>query len=163
MRHNRRVKHFSRKYNARKALFRGLVESLVEHGRIKTTLAKAKELRRVVEKAITVGKRGTLSARRNLISKYPSAETANLLVDQVAPRFQNRNGGYTRIVKLGPRPGDIAEMAFIEFVDFDFAAKSLGRETVKSDEKSKKKPKAKAASATKKASSIKKSSSSLTA
>jgi large subunit ribosomal protein L17 len=118
MRHNARVKHFGRKSGPRKALFRGLVNSLVEHGRIKTTLAKAKELRRHVEKAITVGKKQSLHARRLLLSRYPNEKVVSLIMSELAPRFQDREGGYTRILKLGQRPGDAAEMAFIQFVDF---------------------------------------------
>lgn len=122
MRHRRRVKHFSRKSSARKALLRGLVESLVEHGRISTTVEKAKEVRRHVEKAITVGKRGTLAAHRLVLSRYPSAKTAEIIMKDLAPRFKARSGGYTRIIKIGRRPGDTAEMAFIEFVDYDFTS-----------------------------------------
>jgi large subunit ribosomal protein L17 len=120
MRHRRRVKHFSRKSSARKALLRGLVESLVEHGRISTTVEKAKEVRRHVEKAITVGKKGTLAAHRLVLSRYPSAKTAQIIMKDLAPRFKTRSGGYTRIIKIGRRPGDTAEMAFLEFVDYDF-------------------------------------------
>ena len=118
MRHNARVKHFGRKTGPRKALWRGLVNSLVEHGRIKTTLAKAKELRRHVEKAITVGKKQSLHARRLLLSRYPNEAVVSTIMSDIAPRFQDREGGYTRILKLGMRPGDSAEMAYIQFVDF---------------------------------------------
>ena len=119
MRHNARVKHFGRKTGPRKALWRGLVNSLVEHGRIKTTLAKAKELRRHVEKAITVGKKQSLHARRLLLSRYPNEGIVSTIMSDLAPRFQEREGGYTRILKLGQRPGDRAEMAYIQFVDFN--------------------------------------------
>lgn len=124
MRHRRRVKHFSRKSGARKALIRGLVESLVEHGRIKTTVEKAKEARRHVERAITLGKKGTLAARRLILARYPQVEVMTSIVNDLSVRFKDRPGGYTRIIKLGKRPGDMAEMAYIEFVDYDFAAKS---------------------------------------
>lgn len=124
MRHNARVKHFGRKTGPRKALWRGLVNSLVEHGRIKTTLAKAKELRRHVEKAITVGKKQTLHARRLLLSRYPNEAVVSTIMSDIAPRFQDREGGYTRILKLGVRPGDSAEMAYIQFVDFNAAEKA---------------------------------------
>ena len=119
MRHNARVKHFGRKTGPRKALWRGLVNSLVEHGRIKTTLAKAKELRRHVEKAVTVGKKQTLHARRLLLARYPNEGVVSTIMSDIAPRFQDREGGYTRILKLGMRPGDRAEMAYIQFVDFN--------------------------------------------
>lgn len=118
MRHNAKVATFGRKTGPRRALLRGLVNSLVEHGRIKTTLAKAKELRRHVEPAITMAKKDTLHARRLLLSRYPNDKTVHLLMTDVGPRMAKRNGGYTRILKLGMRPGDRAEMAFIEFVDY---------------------------------------------
>ena len=118
MRHRARVSTFGRKTGPRKALLRGLVTSLVEHGRIKTTLAKAKELRIHAEKAITVGKKEGLHARRLLLARYPNEKTVSTIMDDLAPRFKTRAGGYTRILKLGARPGDNAEMAFIEFVDY---------------------------------------------
>lgn len=122
MRHRRLVKHFSRKSGPRKALLRNLVVSLVEHERIRTTLPKAKELRRHVEKAVTRGKGGRLEDYRLLLADYPNEGTVHKLVNDIAPRFKERPGGYTRIIKLGTRPGDRAEMAFIEFVDYDFEA-----------------------------------------
>jgi large subunit ribosomal protein L17 len=118
MRHRARVSTFGRKTGPRRALLRGLVTSLVEHGRIKTTLAKAKELRRHVEKAVTLGKKQDLHAYRLLLSRYPNEATVSTIVRDLAPRFKDRSGGYTRILKLGARPGDNAEMAFIEFVDY---------------------------------------------
>jgi large subunit ribosomal protein L17 len=99
-------------------LIRGLVTSLVEHGRIKTTLAKAKELRRHAEKAVTLGKKQSLHAQRLLLSRYPNEKTVATIIKDLAPRFKDREGGYTRILKLGGRPGDNAEMAFIEWVDY---------------------------------------------
>lgn len=128
MRHRRRVKHFSRKPTARKALLRGLMLSLLEHGRIKTTVPRAKELRRHIERAITVGKRGGPATRRLLESRLPvvyeSGEknsAVESLMISLPKRFSNRAGGYTRIYKIGRRPGDTAEMAFIEFVDYDYS------------------------------------------
>lgn len=118
MRHRARVSTFGRKTGPRKALIRGLVNSLVEHGRIKTTLAKAKELRRHVEKAVTLGKKQTVHARRLLLARFPNDEVVGTLMGDLAGRFKERDGGYTRILKLGSRPGDNAEMAFIEFVDY---------------------------------------------
>ena len=119
MRHRSRVKRFSRSPEARKALIRGLVTSLVEHERIKTTLPKAKELRRHVERAITIGRTNDVATKRLLMSKYPNKDTVFKIVNELSPRFKERPGGYTRILKLGNRPGDGAPMAFIEFVDFD--------------------------------------------
>src|SRR6185369_10458170 len=117
-RHMARSQRLGRPKDQRIALVRGLVYSLVEHGRIKTTLAKAKELRRHAEKAVTVAKRNTLNARRVLLSQYPSPKTVDTLCGDLAPRFKDRNGGYTRIVKMGNRPGDNAQVAFIEWVDY---------------------------------------------
>ncbi len=128
MRHRRKVKNFSRATNPRKALLRGLVTSLVEHGRIKTTVAKAKELRRHVEKAITLGKKGNLNARRVLLADYPNKATVETILSDLAPRFKTREGGYTRILKLSNRPGDCAPQAFIEFVDYNaetYASKKI--------------------------------------
>ncbi len=114
------VKHsFGRKPGPRKALIRGLVDALVEHGRIKTTVPKAKELRRHVEKAVTKGKNDTPNARRVLLSKYPNQKTVKSIIENIGPRFKDRTGGYTRIIKLGPRQGDCADMAYIEFVDYE--------------------------------------------
>jgi large subunit ribosomal protein L17 len=118
MRHNAKVQTFGLASGPRKALLRGLVNSLVEHGRIKTTLAKAKELRRHVERAVTTSKDQTLHARRLLLSRYPNEKTVSILMSDIAPRMKTRPGGYTRILKLGKRPGDNADMAFIEFVDY---------------------------------------------
>ena len=124
MRHRAKVQTFGLKSGPRKALIRGLVNSLVEHGRIKTTLAKAKELRRHVERAVTLGKDQTLHAQRLLMSRYPNEATVKTIMTDIAPRMKSRPGGYTRILKLGQRPGDRAEMAFIEFVDFAPKAKA---------------------------------------
>ena len=118
MKHRAQVSTFGRRPNARRALLRGLVTSLVEHGRITTTVAKAKELRRHVERAVTLGKKNTLHAKRLLLSRYPNLETVEKLIESWSPHFSSRNGGYTRIMKLGPRMGDKAEMAIIEFLDY---------------------------------------------
>src|SRR5215210_4008517 len=99
MRHRARVSTFGRKTGPRKALIRGLVVSLVEHGRIKTTLAKAKELRRHVERAVTMGKKQSMHAQRLLMARYPNAETVSSIMTDLAPRFKSRAGGYTRILK----------------------------------------------------------------
>jgi large subunit ribosomal protein L17 len=120
MRHRRRIKTFSRKFNHRKAMFRSLVGSLVEHERIATTVEKAKELRHHIERAITIGKENSLSNRRLLMSRFPRPEVVGKIMADLSPRFKSRPGGYTRIIKIGRRPGDTAEMAFIEFVDYDY-------------------------------------------
>ncbi len=120
MRHRRKNKHFGRKSTALKALWRGLIVNIVEHGRIKTTVDKAKELRSYVEKAITLGKKNDLASRRLLLSRIPNEKTVDTILSDLSPRFKDRNGGYTRIIKIGRRPGDTVEMAFIEFVDYDY-------------------------------------------
>jgi large subunit ribosomal protein L17 len=118
MRHLSKRHNFHRRPGPRVALIRGLVYSLVEHGRIKTTVARAKEIRRHVEKAITVSKRGGLNVRRILLARYPNDNVINILTTDLNKRFAKRPGGYTRIVKIGARPGDQADMAFLEFVDY---------------------------------------------
>ena len=97
--------------------------SLVEHGRIKTTVARAKELRRHIERVVTLGKKGDLNSIRLVISRLANQDMGLDLVKNIAPRFKDRDGGYTRVVKIGRRPGDTAEMAFLEFVDFDWKSK----------------------------------------
>ncbi|MFN3697676.1 MAG: 50S ribosomal protein L17 [Pseudobdellovibrio sp.] len=141
--HRRLVKHFSRKSGPRKALLRGLMNSLVEHGRIKTTVAKAKEVKRHIEKAITLGKKGDLNATRLLISRLANQEAALSIVKDISPRFKERAGGYTRVIKIGRRPGDAAEMAFLEFVDFDFKAKVKAAKSDKKEDKAAKKTESK--------------------
>lgn len=123
--HRRRVTHFSRESGPRKALLKGLVTSLVEHGRITTTVIKAKELRRHIEKAITLGKKGDIATRRLLVSRIGNEAAVETIIKDLSVRFKSRPGGYTRIIKIGRRPGDAAEMAFIEFVDYDFKAKDV--------------------------------------
>jgi large subunit ribosomal protein L17 len=127
MRHRRKNRHFGRKTTALKALWRGLIISIVEHGRITTTVDKAKELRRHVEPMITLGKKNDLASRRLLLSRVPNKETVNSIMTDLSPRFKDRNGGYTRIIKIGRRPGDTVEMAFIEFVDYDWEKAGKGK------------------------------------
>lgn len=121
MRHAVRGRKLGRTTAHRKALFRNQLASLVEHERITTTLEKAKELRPIAEKAVTQGKRGTLHARRR-VRRMLNRHLVKKLFDDLAPRFADRQGGYTRILKLGPRKGDGAELALIEFVDYDMNA-----------------------------------------
>ena len=121
MRHAVRGKRLGRTTSHRLAMFRNQLASLVEHGRIKTTLVKAKELRPIAEKLITQGRRGTVHARRLAGRWLLSRTVIKKLFENIAPRFADRPGGYLRIVKLGPRQGDNAEMAIIEFVDYDDA------------------------------------------
>jgi large subunit ribosomal protein L17 len=121
MRHQKQGRKLGRDSSHRRALYANLCGALIEHGRVKTTLAKAKEVRPMAEELVTLGKRGDLHARRQAIA-FLRARGSNVLVhilfSEIAPRFADRQGGYTRIVKLGPRPGDAAPMAYLEFVDF---------------------------------------------
>ena len=118
MRHRKAGKKLGRDSAHRKALYSNLTGSLIEHGRIKTTLAKAKAVRPVAEQMITLGRRGDLAARRQALAFLRANEIVHMLFAEVAPRYTDRAGGYTRIVKLGPRYGDSAEMAYLEFVDY---------------------------------------------
>jgi len=106
----------SRRRDQRRALLRGLVAELIRHERITTTLAKAKETRVAAEKLITHGKKGTLHHRRLALAQVPNTKVVKKVFDDVAPRYTERAGGYTRIIKLGPRQGDAAAMALIELV-----------------------------------------------
>jgi len=117
MRHQRAGKKLGRDAAHRKALYANLTGSLIVHGRVRTTLAKAKAVRPVAEKMITLGRRGDIHARRQALAYLRSQDVVYELFTNVAPRFADRPGGYTRIVKIGPRPGDSAEMAYLEFVD----------------------------------------------
>ena len=117
MRHRKSEKKLSRKTSHRKALIRNLVTELLRHGRIRTTLAKAKAMRSSAEKMITLGKRGDLHARRQALSFIQSKDVVHELFDTIAARYAEREGGYTRILKLGPRKGDAAPMAIIELVE----------------------------------------------
>ncbi|HVJ33822.1 MAG TPA: 50S ribosomal protein L17, partial [Terriglobia bacterium] len=109
----------------RKAMFNNLAHALVKHEQIKTTLPKAKDLRPIVEKLVTLGKRGGLHARRQILASLKDEKMAEKLLTVIAERYKSRNGGYTRVLKAGFRYGDMAPMAIIEFVDRDPAAKGL--------------------------------------
>jgi large subunit ribosomal protein L17 len=123
MRHGNSGRKLNRTASHRKAMFKNMAASLVEHEQIVTTLPKAKEIRPIVERLVTLGKRGDLHARRQLIAQVGSAELAGKLIATIAPRYVNRNGGYLRIMKAGFRHGDNAPLAVIEFVDRDVSAK----------------------------------------
>src|SRR3712207_8563833 len=118
MRHHRSGKKLGRDASHRRALYANLASSLIEHGRIKTTEAKAKAVKPIAEKMITLGRRGDLAARRQALAYLRSNDVVHKLFADVAPRFGDRPGGYSRIVKLGPRPGDAAEMVYLELVDY---------------------------------------------
>lgn len=122
---------------------RGLMTSLVEHGRIKTTVTKAKEVRRHIEKLITLGKKGDVAARRLIISRINNPNAAGVIVNDISKRMNTRPGGYTRVIKIGRRPGDTTEMAFLEFVDYDWSAKAAEADTKADAKKADKKSQAK--------------------
>jgi large subunit ribosomal protein L17 len=137
MRHGLNGRKLNRTSSHRKALFSSLAAALVKHEQIKTTLPKAKDLRPVVERLVTLGKRGGLHARRQLISALRDETLATKLLGPLAERYATRQGGYTRVLKAGFRYGDAAPMAIIEFVDRDPAAKGLDSgpvETATADE-----------------------------
>jgi large subunit ribosomal protein L17 len=119
VRHRRAGKKLGRDSAHRKALYSNLVGQLIEHGRIKTTAAKAKAVKPFAEQLITLGKRGDLHARRLALAELRSQDVVHQLFAEVAPRFADRPGGYTRIVRLGPRNGDAAEMVYLELVDYE--------------------------------------------
>ena len=119
MRHHRSGKKLGRDPAHRRALYANLAGALIEHGRIKTTEAKAKAVKPIAEQMITLGRRGDLAARRRALSYLRSKDVVHKLFDDVGPRFADRPGGYARIVKLGPRAGDAADMVYLELVDYE--------------------------------------------
>jgi len=136
MRHRIAGRKFHRNTNQRKALLRGLVVSLIDHLKIETTLAKAKEARRVAERVITLGKKGDIHSRRLATSRIPNKDTITKLFNDIAPKI-DRTSGYLRIMKTRFRPGDNASMAILEFVDYD----RIKGDTEKKEEKKIKKVK----------------------
>jgi large subunit ribosomal protein L17 len=123
MYHGRAKRRFNRTAEHRKAMFANMCQALIKHEQIVTTLPKAKDLRPVVEKLVTLGKRGDLHARRQAISQIKDVALVKKLFEVLGPRYKERNGGYTRVLKAGFRYGDNAAMAVIEFVDRDESAK----------------------------------------
>ncbi|MEW6436450.1 MAG: 50S ribosomal protein L17 [Pseudomonadota bacterium] len=123
MYHGRAKRRFNRTHEHRKAMFANLSQALIKHEQIVTTLPKAKDLRPVVEKLVTLGKRGDLHARRQAIAQIKDVDLVRKLFDVLGPRYKTRNGGYTRVLKAGFRQGDNAALAVIEFVDRDEDAK----------------------------------------
>lgn len=123
MRHGDAHRKFSRTSSHRKAMFMNMANALIKHEQIKTTLPKAKELRPIVEKLVTIASKNTLASRRQLISTLQDKDMATKLVDVLAKRYEKRPGGYTRVLKAGFRHGDAAPVAYIEFVDRDINAK----------------------------------------
>jgi len=125
MRHGKVHRKLGRKPEHRRAMFGNLCAALIKHEQITTTLPKAKELRPVIEKLVTLGKRGDLHARRQAISQIRDVDMVKKLFDVLGPRYKDRKGGYTRILKAGYRHGDNAAVGVIEFVDRDESAKGL--------------------------------------
>ena len=125
MRHGFYGRRFNRSASHRKAMFANMAASLIKHEQIKTTLPKAKDLRRVVDRLITLGKRGDLHARRQALAVLRDTEITAKLFEDLADRYKERNGGYSRVLKAGFRYGDMAPMAIIELVDRDPDAKGL--------------------------------------
>tara|TARA_A100001035_G_scaffold247131_1_gene216470 strand:+ start:81 stop:503 length:423 start_codon:yes stop_codon:yes gene_type:complete len=123
MRHGNSNRKLNRTHEHRKAMFANMVCSLIEHEQIQTTLPKAKELKKIVDKYITLGKKGSLHSRRQAISHLKQNSAVIKLFETLAPRYKERNGGYTRVLKAGFRYGDAAPLAVIEFVDRDVSAK----------------------------------------
>ena len=118
MRHQRAGKKLGRDAAHRRALYANLAGALIEHGRIKTTVTKAKEVKPIAEQMITLGRRGDVHARRQALAFLRSQDVVHKLFSDVGPRFADRPGGYSRIIRIGPRPGDAAEMVYLELVDF---------------------------------------------
>jgi large subunit ribosomal protein L17 len=125
MRHGSSGRKFNRRSNQRKALFQHLASALIKHEQVITTLPKAKDLRPIVEKLVTLAKKGDLHARRQAVAELRDPPMVKKLFDVLGPRYKDRNGGYTRVLKAGFRYGDMAAMAIIEFVDRDVSAKGL--------------------------------------
>lgn len=123
MRHGNKGRRFNRTASHRKAMFANLAQALITHEQIVTTLPKAKDLRPVVEKLVTLGKRGGLHERRQAVAQIRNADVVKKLFEVIGPRYKDRNGGYLRVLKAGFRFGDNAPLAVIEFVDRDVDAK----------------------------------------
>jgi len=138
MRHRVRGKKLRRNSAHRRALLRNLVTSLLDKERVKTTVAKAKAVRPLAERMITLAKRDTLHSRRRALRFVFKKDVIRKLFEELGPRFSERPGGYTRIVKIGPRAGDGAEMAMIELIGSEFKKKEKKREKEKAKAKAKK-------------------------
>jgi large subunit ribosomal protein L17 len=134
MYHGRAKRRFNRTAEHRKAMFANMAQALIKHEQIITTLPKAKDLRPVVEKLITLGKRGDLHARRQAISQVRDVALVRKLFDVLGPRYKDRNGGYTRVLKAGFRYGDNAPLGVIEFVDRDVDARGQDSGPVQGEE-----------------------------
>ena len=145
MRHKVHTFKIGRTGAHRKAMLANMVSSLIEHGEIRTTITKAKEARRVADKMVTLGKKGDLHRRRLAVSKLRDKTAVKKLFDEIAPQYTERNGGYTRIIKLSRRLGDAAEMCILQFVESDDAVKKSEKTEKTTKTKKAKAPKAKKA------------------
>jgi large subunit ribosomal protein L17 len=134
MYHRRAKRRFNRTHEHRQAMFVNLAQALVKHEQIVTTLPKAKDLRPIVEKLVTLGKRGDLHARRQAIARLRDVDLVKKIFEVLGPRYKERNGGYTRVLKAGFRYGDNAPLAVIEFVDRDVDAKGQDSGPVQTEE-----------------------------
>jgi large subunit ribosomal protein L17 len=134
MNHGRAKRRFNRTHEHRKAMFANMCQALIKHEQIITTLPKAKDLRPVVEKLVTLGKTGDLHARRQAIAQIKDVVLVRKLFDVLGPRYKERHGGYTRVLKAGFRYGDNAPMAVIEFVDRDVTARGKDSGPVQGNE-----------------------------
>jgi large subunit ribosomal protein L17 len=134
MYHGHKKRRFGRTHEHRKAMFANMAQALIKHEQIVTTLPKAKDLRPVVEKLVTLGKRGDLHARRQAIAQIKDVALVRKLFDVLGPRYKARHGGYCRVLKAGFRYGDNAPLAVIEFVDRDVNAKGLDSGPVQTQE-----------------------------
>ncbi len=137
MRHRVGGRGLGRNTNQRKALLRGLVTSLFDHLKIETTVAKAKEAKKLAERVITLGKKGTLHARRLALSHIPNKDTVSKLFNVISPKIKNRDSGYLRIIRTRSRSGDNSSMDVLEFVDYDLLAEKKEKKK-KSKEETKK-------------------------
>ena len=138
MRHLKRVKKFNKSRSHAKAMFANMMISFFHYERIKTTTTKAKELRRLVEKMITRAKENTLHNKRVILGKIKDRDVVAKLFDEIAPRYKNVNGGYTRIIKLGNRMGDGAELSLLELVEFRAPSKATPKTKKKEEVKEEK-------------------------
>ena len=141
MRHKLAGRKLNRTSAHRKAMFKNMAASLIKYEQISTTLPKAKDLRPIVEKLITIGKKGSLHARRQLISKLPKDANIDKLMNELAERYKDRKGGYIRIIKKGFRYGDSASLAIIELVDRNISSKLVDKKTKEEKETGKGKAK----------------------
>nr|MDK2850306.1 large subunit ribosomal protein [Candidatus Cloacimonadota bacterium] len=134
MRHRLQGRKFGRETDARRLMMRNLVKSMVEHGQIHTTLAKAKEMRRFVDRVVTYGKNDTVHSRRLAYSVLGDRDLVKKLFDEIAPSFASRNGGYTRVIKAGFRRGDNAPMAIIQFVEESASTTNKKHDAIKAED-----------------------------